>query len=77
MFCATDSQGVEIEIKESDCKGPKPATYGECGTQPCPAEWYTVRAGAVSQITQHNSNFPIKPGSKQDNISVLKYNKFI
>ncbi|KAM7430783.1 disintegrin and metalloproteinaseith thrombospondin motifs protein [Porites harrisoni] len=48
VFCATDSQSVEIEVKESDCKGPKPATYEECGTQPCPAEWYTVRAGACS-----------------------------
>lgn len=50
VFCATDSQSVEIEVKESDCKGPKPAAYEECGTQLCPAEWYTVRAGAVSQI---------------------------
>ena len=51
MFCVEDSQeGIEVEIDESRCKKPKPATHGECGTEPCPAEWYTVRAGPVSEL---------------------------
>ena len=45
-----DSQGTEVEISDSRCAKPKPATYEECGILPCPAEWYTVHAGPVSDL---------------------------
>ena len=42
-----DSQGVELEVKDSKCKEPKPTSQEACGKQPCPAEWYTEHAGLV------------------------------
>ena len=48
VFCVVDSQGVELEVDDSKCKKPKPATDEACGKQPCPAEWYTVQVGQVS-----------------------------
>lgn len=48
VFCVEDSQGVELELKDSECKEPKPATQEACGKQPCPAEWDTVHVGQVS-----------------------------
>ncbi|XP_068740000.1 A disintegrin and metalloproteinase with thrombospondin motifs 6-like [Montipora capricornis] len=48
VFCVEDSQGTEVEISDSHCAKPKPATYEECGILPCPAEWYTVHAGPCS-----------------------------
>ena len=50
VFCVEDSQGIEVEISERNCKQRKPATHEECGTQPCPAEWYTVQAGQVNEL---------------------------
>jgi len=43
-----DSQGVEVEVEDSKCKEPKPASQEACGKEPCPAEWYTEDAGQVS-----------------------------
>jgi len=48
VFCVEDSQGVELEVEDSKCKEPKPASQEACGKEPCPAEWYTEEAGQVS-----------------------------
>ena len=48
VFCVEDSQGVEVEVEDSKCKEPKPASQEACGKEPCPAEWYTEDAGQVS-----------------------------
>lgn len=50
VFCVEDSEGTEVEISDSHCKKPKPATHEQCGRQPCPAEWSTVRAGPVGDL---------------------------
>lgn len=50
VFCVEDSEGTEVEISESHCKKPKPTTHERCGRQPCPAEWYTMRAGPVGDL---------------------------
>ena len=50
MFCVEDSQGTEVEISDVHCKTPKPASQEECGTEPCPAEWYTVHNGSVRDL---------------------------
>lgn len=48
VFCVEDAQGVELEVKDSECKEPKPTTQEACGKQPCSAEWYTEHVGQVS-----------------------------
>ena len=45
-----DSQGVELEVKDSKCKETKPISQEACGKQSCPAEWYTERVGQVSYL---------------------------
>ena len=67
VFCVEESQGIEVEISDSHCKKSKPAIHEECGTQPCPAEWYTVHAGPVSKtflLSQSEFNFVPRTGNK-------------
>lgn len=49
VFCVIDSQGVELEVDDSNCNETKPASEEACGNQPCPAEWYTVHIGQVNR----------------------------
>ena len=50
VICTDESHGIEIEVEESHCAGPKPVARETCATQSCPGEWVTVKSGPVSML---------------------------
>jgi len=48
VICTDESHGIEIEVEESHCAGPKPVARETCATQSCPGEWVTVKSGPCS-----------------------------
>lgn len=58
VICTDESHGIETEVEELHCAGPKPAGRETCAHHPCPAEWVTVKSSSVSTSQEFSITQP-------------------
>lgn len=70
VICTDESHGIETEVEEFHCAGPKPAGRETCAHHPCPAEWVTVKSSSVSTSQEVSNTQPrLKGFSPSENRS--------